>query len=40
MQVDNFDAAWRALDEDPTNQQWQKEKPGERFAMMEEVFYS
>jgi len=50
MQVDNFDAAWRALDEDPTNQRWQKEmallfepvpgvKPGERFAMMEEVFY-
>jgi len=25
MQIDNFDAAWRALDEDPSNQRWQKE---------------
>ncbi len=50
MQVVDFDAAWRALDQDPTNLQWQTEmaalfepvpglKPGERFAMMEEVFY-
>jgi L-rhamnose mutarotase len=50
MQVDDFDAAWRALDQDPINLQWQKEmkllfepvpglKPGEKFAMMEEVFY-
>src|SRR5260221_7299737 len=50
MQVDDFDAAWCALDQDPTNLRWQKEmallfelvpglKPGERFAMMEEVFY-
>lgn len=50
MQVDDFDAVWRALDEDPTNLEWQKEmaklfepvpglKPGETFAMMKEVFY-
>jgi L-rhamnose mutarotase len=50
MQVDDFDAAWRALDQDTINLQWQKEmtllfepvpglKPGEKFAMMEEVFY-
>jgi L-rhamnose mutarotase len=50
MQVDDFDAAWGALDQDPTNLKWQQEmsklfepvpglKPGEKFAMMEEVFY-
>ena len=50
MQVNDFDAAWRALDQDPTNLKWQQEmsklfepvpglKPGEKFAMMEEVFY-
>lgn len=50
MQVDDFDASWRALDHDPTNLKWQQEmsalfeqvpglKPGERFAMMKEVFY-
>ena len=50
MQVDDFDAAWRALDEDPTILKWQQEmsvlfepvpglKPGEKFAMMQEVFY-
>jgi len=50
MQVDDFDAAWRSLDKDPTNQKWQQEmgklfepvpglKPGEKFAMMKEVFY-
>jgi len=50
MHVENFDAAWRALGDDPINLQWQQEmgrlfepvpglKPGERFAMMEEVFY-
>jgi L-rhamnose mutarotase len=49
MRVDDFDAAWRALDQDPTNIKWQQEmsklfeavpglKPGEKFAMMEEVF--
>jgi len=50
MHVDDFDAAWCALDQDPTNLKWQKEmallfepvpglKPGEKFAMMKEVFY-
>jgi L-rhamnose mutarotase len=50
MQVDDFDAAWSALDKDPTNLKWQQKmaplfdtvpglKPGERFAMMQEVFY-
>jgi L-rhamnose mutarotase len=49
MQVEDFDAAWKALDEDLTNLKWQQEmaplfepvpgiKPGERFAMMKEVF--
>jgi L-rhamnose mutarotase len=49
MQVKDFDAAWNTLDEDPTNLKWQQEmaplfeplsgiKPGERFAMMKEVF--
>jgi len=50
MHVDDFDAAWRALDRDPTNLKWQQEmsllfepvpglEPGEKFAMMQEVFY-
>jgi len=50
MQVEDFDAAWRALDQDQTNLNWQQEmsrlfepvpglKPGEKFAMMKEVFY-
>ena len=50
MLVDDFDAAWRALDQDPVNQKWQQEmaplfeplpdlKPNEKFAMMNEVFY-
>jgi len=50
MRVDDFDRAWNALDKDPTNQRWQKEmsrlfepvpdlQPGERFAMMKEVFH-
>jgi L-rhamnose mutarotase len=50
MQVADFDAAWRALDKDETNLKWQQEmaalfdsvpglQPGERFAMMKEVFY-
>ena len=50
MQVLDFDSAWRKLDSDPTNLKWQREmaeyfepvpdlQPGERFAMMNEVFY-
>jgi len=50
MQVENFHAAWDELAKDPVNLRWQAEmsklfepvpglQPGERFAMMEEVFY-
>ena len=50
MQVDDFDGACRLLDKDPTNLKWQQEmgklfepvpglKPGEKFAIMKEVFY-
>ena len=49
MRVADFESAWRALDVDPTNLRWQQEmaklfeamplKPGEKFAMMKEVFY-
>src|SRR5271169_6754440 len=50
MRVNDFDSAWQALDQDLTNLRWQQEmsklfepvpdlKPGERFAMMKEVFY-
>jgi L-rhamnose mutarotase len=50
MRVDDFETAWRTLDEDRTNQRWQEQmaelfepvpglKAGERFVMMKEVFY-
>jgi L-rhamnose mutarotase len=50
MQVDDFDRAWQALDRDSTNLRWQEKmselfepvpglQPGERFAMLKEVFY-
>jgi len=50
MQVADFDAAWRALDNDPINLKWQQEmallfdsvpglKPGEKLATMTEVFH-
>ena len=50
MHVNDFDAAWTALEQDPINLKWQQEmsalfepttglKPGERFPMMNEVFY-
>ena len=50
MQVDDFDAAWRALDQDATNLKWQEKmaplfepvpglQPDEKFAIMKEVFY-
>ena len=50
MRVEDFDRAWDELDKDGVNQRWQKEmsrlfepvtdkQPGERFAMMKEVFY-
>ncbi len=50
MRVVDFEGAWAALENDPVNLRWQKEmakyfepvndiQPGERFAMMKEVFY-
>jgi L-rhamnose mutarotase len=50
LRVDDFDRAWEQLDRDPVNQRWQTlmsrlfepvadKLPGERFAMMQEVFY-
>ena len=50
MEVDDFERAWRQLDNDPVNLRWQKEMAplfeplaglgiGERFPMMREVFY-
>jgi L-rhamnose mutarotase len=50
MHVEDFDRAWDQLAKAPVNQRWQKEMarlfepvpdqtPGERFAMMKEVFY-
>ena len=50
MDVENFDEAWKVLDEEPINRKWQEKmsaifepvsglNPGERFPMMEEVFY-
>ena len=50
LRVTDFDAAWSALDRDPINVLWQQEmapffepvpdlQPGERFAVMKEVFY-
>jgi L-rhamnose mutarotase len=49
LRVDDFDRAWDELDRDPVNQRWQEfmaplfepvpdKEPGERFAMMTEVF--
>jgi L-rhamnose mutarotase len=50
LRADDFDRAWDELDRDPVNQRWQAlmselfepvpdKLPGERFAMMQEVFY-
>ena len=50
LRVDDFDKAWDELDKDPANQRWQvfmsrlfeevpDKRPGERFAMLKEVFY-
>jgi L-rhamnose mutarotase len=50
MRVDDFDRAWSEIDRSPVNLRWQKEMaplfepmsdllPGERFAMLREVFY-
>jgi L-rhamnose mutarotase len=50
MRVADFETAWKTLSTDPANLRWQAEmakyfepvaglQPGERFAMMKEVFY-
>ena len=50
LRVDDFDKAWDEFDTDVVNQRWQAfmsrlfepvpdQKPGERFAMLQEVFY-
>jgi L-rhamnose mutarotase len=50
MRVKDFEEAWSTLANDPVNLRWQEEmaiyfepvgglQPGERFAMMKEVFY-
>lgn len=50
LRVDDFERAWDELDRDPVNQRWQQFMgrlfepvpdllPGERFAMLKEVFY-
>jgi L-rhamnose mutarotase len=50
MRVVDFEAAWQALENDPVNLRWQREmakyfepvpdlQPGERLAVMKEVFY-
>ena len=50
LRAENFDRAWDELAKDPINQRWQEfmsrlfepvpdKQPGERFAMMKEVFY-
>jgi len=50
MHVEDFDRAWDELAKDPVNLRWQQEmgrffepvpdqQPGERFAIMKEVFY-
>jgi L-rhamnose mutarotase len=49
LSVEDFEKAWDELDRDPVNQRWQQfmsrlfepvpdKLPGERFAMMQEVF--
>lgn len=50
LRAEDFETTWRALENDPVNLRWQQAmapyfapaeglRPGERFAMMEEVFY-
>ncbi len=50
LHAEDFERAWDELAADPVNQRWQKEmarlfepvpglQPGERFALMKEVFY-
>ncbi len=50
LRTEDFDATWRQIDNHPVNLRWQATmapyfapvgglRPGERFAMLEEVFY-
>ena len=50
LRTEDFDATWSRIDNDPVNLRWQAAmapyfapvegiRPGERFAMLEEVFY-
>ena len=50
LRTDNFEATWRTIDNHPVNLRWQAAmapyfvpieglRPGERFPMLEEVFY-
>lgn len=50
LRVADFEAAWKTLENDPVNLRWQQEmakyfepvpdlQPGERLALMKEVFY-
>ena len=50
LRAEDFETAWDELDRDTVNQKWQQlmsrlfepvpdQQPGERFAMMKEVFY-
>lgn len=50
LRCENFDETWRIIEADPINTRWQQAmapyfesleglRPGERFPMMEEVFY-
>lgn len=50
LRAEDFESSWHTLENDPVNLRWQQAmapyfapveglRPGERFAMMEEVFY-
>ncbi len=50
LRCEDFETTWRAIEADPVNTRWQQAmapyfapheglRPGERFPMMEEVFY-
>ena len=50
LTTENFEATWKKIEADPINTRWQKHmeplfeappslRPGERFEMLEEVFY-
>ena len=50
LRVEDFECAWKTLENDRVNQRWQKEmaplfepvpdlQPGEQIALMKEVFY-